>query len=109
VQGDDHVGEEPEVLRRPFGLTAGLRDRQAGVEGLKLGDALGAAFDAVRDPVQHARPLAGGQPGPGSVGERAVRGPRRAVDVGGAAGGHLRVRLVAYRVGDGEGSTVRAR
>ena len=109
MRGHDHVGEEAEVLRCPFGLAVGLGDGQAGVEGLELGDARAAPLDAVRDPVQHPRPLAGRHRGPRAVGERAVRRPRGAIDVGGAAGGHLRVDPVAHRVGDGEGGAVRAR
>jgi hypothetical protein len=54
-----HVGEEPEVLRRPRRLTAGLGDRQTGFEGLELGDPAGPRLDAVRDPVE--------DPGPATV------------------------------------------
>ena len=86
---------EPNARRQPKG---DKRDRTRA-----------ALLDAVRDPVQHPRPLAGRHRGPRPVGERAVRGPRRAIDIRGAAGGHLRVDPVAHRVGDGEGGPVRAR
>jgi hypothetical protein len=52
-----HVGEEPEVLRRPRRLAPGLGERQPGVERLELGDPPGPRLDAVRDLVK--------DPGPG--------------------------------------------
>ena len=62
--GDDQVGEEPEVLGGALRLSERLRDRQAGVEGLPLGELAVARFDGVGDPVQDARAVAGQHPGP---------------------------------------------
>ena len=67
MPGDGQVGEEPEVLRGAGRLTAGLGDRQAGVERLEFGDPLGAGLDTVRDLGQdgaRSRPGIVGQGGP---------------------------------------------
>ncbi len=95
---DDQVGEEAEVLGRAPRLAERLRDRQAGVEGLELGEPGVARLDDVGDAVQHARALAGQHPRPRSVGERAPGGGDGEVDVGLLAGRGLQVGLVRDRV-----------
>ena len=87
---------------------ARLSHRQARVEGLQLSDALPEPLDAVGDPVQYPRPRAGRHARPGPVGERAVRGRHRAVDVSGATSSHLRVGLVGNGVADVERRPVSA-
>ncbi len=95
---DDQVGEEPEVLRGALRLAERLRDRQAGVEGLELGEVGVLRLDGVGDAVQDAGSLARLHPRPRSVLERAGRGGDREVDVGLLAGGRRHVGLVGHRV-----------
>ena len=66
--GDDQVGEEAEVLRGPLRLAQRLGDRQAGVEGLELGEAGVLRLDGVGDRVQDAGAVARLHPGQGPVG-----------------------------------------
>jgi len=108
VQGDGQVGEEPEVLRGAGRLTAGLGDRQAGVERLEFGDPLGAGLDAVRDLGQDAGPFASGHRGPGTFGEGVAGHGDGVVDVGRAARGDGGVRPVGHRVRDLERRAVSA-
>ncbi len=108
MQGDRRVGEEPEVLRGPRGLAAGLGDGEPGVERLEFGDPWGAGLDVIRDPVQDLRPVAGRHLRPRAVGERGGGGGDGPVHVVGGAGRHRGVRLVAHRVGDLERGPVRA-
>ena len=106
---DDHVGEVPEVLRRPGRLPLRLGDRQPGVERLERGDLLAAGLDLVGDPVQDLRPRPRRQPGPRAALEGLRRGSHRPVDVGRVARRRLRVHLVRHRVGDVERAAAHAR
>ena len=88
--GHDQVREEAEVLGRAQRLALGLGDRQAGVEGLELGEAGLLGFDDVGDPVQDAGPFAGLHLRPRAVGERVAGGGDGEVDVFLLAGGGVR-------------------
>ena len=94
----DQVGEEPEVLGRAPRLPERLRDRQARVEALELGEPGIPRLDDVGDAVQDPGALARQHPGPRSLGERAPRSRDGPVDVGLLAGGGLQVDLVRDRV-----------
>ena len=108
VQGDGQVGEEPEVLRGPRRLAAGLGDRQPGVERLELGDPRRARLDAVGDPVQDGGPGPPGQARPGPFGERGPGGGHGQAHVARPARRDRGVRAVGHRVRDLERGAVRA-
>ena len=104
AQGDDHVGEVAEVLRRPPGLAPGLGDRQPGVERLearRAASSRASTASAMRFRTRAraraaSRPRAVGKRGPGGRRRPGRRRPRIA-----ARG--LRVGRVGHRVGDVEG------
>jgi hypothetical protein len=81
VLRDDHVGEVPEVLRRPRRLPLGLGDRQPGVERLERRDLLAARLDPVRDPVEDPRPRPRRELRPRAALERLRRRAHGLVDV----------------------------
>jgi hypothetical protein len=101
--GHDQVREEAEVLGRTQGLALCLGDRQAGVEGLQLGEPGFLRFDGVGDPVQDAGAFAGLHFGPRAAGKGLAGGGDGEVDVFLLACRGGGVVLVGYRVQDVEG------
>ena len=105
---DDEVGEEAEVLGRPLRLAERLRDRQAGVERLQLGEARILCLDGIRDAAEDARAGTGEHARPWPIDEGAGGGGDGEVDVRLLACGSRGVGLVRHGVEHVEGGSVHA-
>ena len=110
VLRDDHVGEVPEVLRRPRRLPLRLGDRQPGVERLQRRDPLAARLDPVRDPVEYLRPGPGRQPRPRAASSNASAAASTALSTSSASpAAACAYTWLRHRVGDAEGGAADAR